>query len=209
MIAVHHRPHLGDERRGAREVHDAEGVARARGDLKRGGVGEEVALLVGDLDGLVLHGHDRLDLAHGELAVSDRQDAPGTRESAGGAEFRVLLGHEQVVARLAVGTQHLRQVRGHPLGHVDARGGGVERRLRRTHEVRHLLDVGVADGVDACLGVLDGLGDAAQGVHERLERLDVDAAVNHERLLAAGTSALALTSSSTPSSSRAAATSEP
>ena len=116
-------------------------------------------------------------LANRHLAVGDRNQALRTAKAAAGTNLDVVHGVHKVVARLAVGAEHLGKDGGDLLCRVNRAVEGGKAVLGLIDQLGHLGNMSIANALDLLVGALEHLRAAGKRIGDHLQRGHVNHAV--------------------------------
>ena len=139
---------------------------------------QRLILFVDALDCLILaESNAGNKLANRHLAVSDRNQALRTAKAAASTNLDVVHGVHKVVARLAVGAEHLGKDGGDLLRRVNRAVEGGKAVLGLIDQLGHLGNMSIANALDLLVGALEHLRAAGKRIGDRLQRGHVNHAV--------------------------------
>ena len=136
---------------------------------------QRLVLFVDALDCLILATCDAGDkVVDRHLAVGNRDQALRATKAAAGTNLNIVHGIHEVVARLAVGTEHLGENRGDLLRRVNRAAESGKTVLGLINQLGHLRNMRIANTLDLLVGALEHLRAAGKRIGNGLQRRDVD-----------------------------------
>ena len=136
---------------------------------------QRLILFVDALDCLILaESNAGNKLANRHLAVGDRNQALRTAEAAAGTNLDVVHGVHKVVARLAVGAEHLGKDGGDLLRRINRAVEGGKAILCFIDQLGHLGNMSIANALDLLVGALEHLRAIGERIGDRLQRRHID-----------------------------------
>ena len=139
---------------------------------------QRLVLFVDALDCLILaESNAGNKLADRHLAIGNRNQTLRAAKAAAGTNLNIVHGIHEVVARLAVGAEHLREDGGDFLRRIDRAVEGGKAVLGLINQLGHLGNMRIANTLDLLVGALEHLRAAGKRIGDRLQRRHVNHAV--------------------------------